>query len=141
MRSFPLAILSPERAFFVGDCVSLVIPISDGMLGIMAGHTPLTAAIRDGEVAYTLPDGRREICAVTRGMVSVSAAGVRLLCESALAPDEIDEAAEKRRIQAELLHLKEKQGHKDFLMTQLALAKAINNLKVKRHDAMKINHQ
>ena len=95
MRSFPLAILSPERAFFVGDCVSLVIPISDGMLGIMAGHTPLTAAIRDGEVAYTLPDGRREICAVTRGLVSVSAAGVRLLCESALAPDEIDEAAEK----------------------------------------------
>ena len=44
-KAFHLEILSPERTFYNGDCVSLMVPISDGMLGIMAGHTPLTAAI------------------------------------------------------------------------------------------------
>ncbi len=56
-NAFHLEILSPDRAFYVGDCLSLVIPISDGMLGIMAHHTPITAAIVDGEVTFTTPGG------------------------------------------------------------------------------------
>ena len=58
-KAFHLEILSPERTFYNGDCVSLMVPISDGMLGIMAGHTPLTAAIVDGEVTFVKPDGTR----------------------------------------------------------------------------------
>ena len=54
-KAFHLEILSPERTFYNGDCVTLMVPISDGMLGIMAGHTPLTAAIVDGE-ADDLPE-------------------------------------------------------------------------------------
>ena len=59
MKSFHLEILSPERNFYTGECISLVVPISDGMLGIMAGRTPLTAAISDGEVIFT---GTEEEC-------------------------------------------------------------------------------
>ena len=44
-KPFHLEILSPERRFYTGPCLSLVVPISDGMLGIMAGRAPLTAAI------------------------------------------------------------------------------------------------
>ena len=72
MTPFHLQILAPERAFYDGDCVSLVVPISDGMLGIMAGRAPLTAALKDGEVIFTLPDGTRRSCAVTRGMLDIS---------------------------------------------------------------------
>ena len=35
----------------------------------MANHTPMTAAITDGEVVFTLPDGSKTPCAVTQGMI------------------------------------------------------------------------
>ena len=79
MKSFHLEILSPERNFYTGECISLVVPISDGMLGIMAGRTPLTAAISDGEVIFTLPDGTRRVCAVADGMVDVSGGAARIV--------------------------------------------------------------
>ena len=56
-KPFQLEILTPERAFYRGECISVIVPVSDGMLGIMANHTPMTAAITDGEVVFTLPDG------------------------------------------------------------------------------------
>lgn len=134
MDSFHLEILSPESVSYSGECVSLVMPIDDGMLGIMAHHSPLTAAIMDGEVNITLPDGEKRIYAVTRGMVNVGENGVRLLCESAISPDEID--AEKERILAQeaALELKKKQSHKDFVMWQLSFNKAISNLKIKNKE-------
>lgn len=139
MRNFQLEILSPERAFYIGDCVSLTAPVSDGMIGIMAGHTPLTAAIMDGEVIFTTPDGVRHVCAVSRGMLDVSAGShVRILSESALAPEEIDEEKERQAMQDAMLELSEKQGRKDYMLTQQAFARAFNNLKVKQHNAMEM---
>ena len=136
---FHLEILSPERPFYTGECLSLVVPISDGMLGIMANHAPLTAAIMDGEVIFTLPDGTRRICAVSRGMLDISHNDARLLCMSAVAPEEIDEELERQAMQEAMLELSEKQGRKDYMVSQLAFARAFNNLKVKQRNAMQNN--
>ena len=111
MTPFHLQILAPERAFYDGDCVSLVVPISDGMLGIMAGRAPLTAALKDGEVIFTLPDGTRRSCAVTRGMLDISRDVARILSESAVAPEEIDEEAENRDERITWYHSSPLQGH------------------------------
>ena len=135
MNTFPFQVLSPERKFYEGPCSSLIVPITDGMLGIQAGHTPMTAAIQDGEVVMTLPDGRRRSIAVPRGFLDVSADNVRLICESALSPDEIDEAAEQRALEEAQEQQREAQARRDYLLTQIAIAKALNNLKVKNHNA------
>ena len=139
MRTFELQILTPERPFYDGPCVSLRVPISDGMIGIMAGHMPLTAAVLDGEVQLTLPDGSRRRCAVTRGLLDVSIENVRLICESALAPEEIDEERERRAAESAQMLLREKQARRDYVQAQLAFARAMNNLKVKQHDAERLN--
>ena len=142
MKSFHLDILSPERPFYSGECVSLVVPISDGMFGILAGHTPITAAIQDGELLFTLPDGTRRSCAVTRGIVDVSRDNVRVLCVTAVAPEEIDEEAERLAMQEAMLEISEKKGREDYMLSQLAFARAFNNLKVKQHDAARnVEHQ
>lgn len=140
MALFHLEILSPGRAFYVGDCRSLILPISDGMMGIMANHEPMTAAIPEGEVTFELPDGERRVCAVTLGMADVSGNRVKLLCESVLRPDEIDEEHERRRAEEAMAEMRKKQSHKDFMLSQIAFAKAVNNLRVKQHNAMKVNH-
>jgi F-type H+-transporting ATPase subunit epsilon len=135
MKSFHLEILSPERNFYTGECVSLVVPISDGMLGIMAGRAPLTAAISDGEVIFTLPDGTRRVCAVADGMVDVSGGAARILCESALAPEEIDAEQERQAMEEARLALSERMAYRDYMLTQLAFARAFNNLRVKRRSS------
>ena len=134
-KCFHLEILSPERAFYSGECVSLVVPISDGMLGIMYGRAPLTAAITDGEVVFTLPDGTRRVCAVADGMVDVSGGAARILCESALAPEEIDAEQERQAMEEARLALSERMAYKDYVLSQLAFARAFNNLRVKRRSA------
>ncbi len=140
MTPFHLEILSPERAFYIGDCLSIMLPASDGMIGIMAHHTPLTAAVYSGEVAFTRGDGERVICAVSPGMVHVSDNRVTLLCESVLLPEEISEEKERRAAEAARLKLRGKQAHRDYVLSRLAFTKAVNNLRVKQHNAMKMNH-
>ena len=131
---FHLEILTPERAFYVGECTSLVLPTSDGMMGVQAHHTPLTAAIMDGEVSFLMPDGTRQVCAVTQGMADVSDNRVRILCETALRPDEIDEEKERREAQEAAQKLREKQGERDYVLTQLAFSRATSRLRVKHHN-------
>ena len=130
-KTFQLNILSPEREFFSGNAVSLVLPVSDGMLGIMAGHSPLTAAIDDGEVIFTAENGEKTVCVVTRGIIDVASEQVTLLCEAALYPDEIDAELERRRIEEAKNELKKKQSKRNFEIWQLSLNKAMNRLKVK----------
>lgn len=131
MKTFHLEILTPEKAFYMGECQSLMIPISDGMLGIMAGHAPLTAAIHNGCVSYTLPDGSKTECAVSRGMLTVDKNGARLLCDYAVLPEYIDEEEERHTIEEAMIAMKEKQSYAEYVTTQLTLAKAFNNLKIK----------
>ena len=141
MTPFHLEILSPERPFYKGECVSIVVPISDGYMGIMAHHTPLTAAIMDGEVVFTLPDGTRRSCAVTRGMLDITSNDARLLCESAVAPEEIDEERERRAMEEARHELAEQTGRRDYILSQLAFARAFNNLKVKQHNTVRNDRQ
>jgi len=140
MKTFYLEILSPDRAFYTGECVSMTVPLHDGTYGIMADHTPLTAAIVPGEATFTKPDGERVVCAVSQGMVDVERGGVKLLCESVLRPEEIDEETERREAETAAEDMKGKQSYKDYMLSQIVFARAVNNLRVKRHDAAKINN-
>ena len=133
MKSFRLEILTPSRVFYQGDCLSLVLPITDGMLGIQAGHSPLSASITLGEAWYTTPNGAKIRFSVSGGMVDVSASGVSVLCEQALLPEEIDAEQQRQEAEQAKLELSRKQGYEDYLLSRLMLTNAINNLNVKKH--------
>jgi len=132
MKSFQLEILTPERIFYRGECVSLIVPITDGMLGIMANREPITASITNGEAYYTRPDGEKILFSVLGGMIDVQDNQVKILCESALLPEEIDEEKERRQIEVAKSELAGKQSRQDYLLSKLMLSNAINNLKMKQ---------
>lgn len=133
-NTFHLEILSPECPFYNGDCISVVLPISDGMIGIMANHPAMTAVIGDGEVNFTLPDGEKRTCLVSRGMFDISKNDARLLCESAIDPKEWDDEMKRRREYEEKLEEEERRARMDFMKTQVAIAKAVNTLKPKNRN-------
>ena len=132
MNSFHLEILTPERVFYRGDCVSLIVPVSDGMLGIMAHCEALTASLTMGEAYYTRPDGEKILFSVSGGMIDVQDNTATLLCEYALLPEEIDEEAERREAENARAELAKKQSRRDYLLSKHMLMNAVNNLKVKQ---------
>ena len=69
-------------------------------------------------------------------MIDVENNTVKLLCEYALLPGEID--AEKARREAEdaRAELAKKQSRRDYLLSQRVLMNAVNNLKVKQKDSL-----
>ena len=136
MSLFHLEILTPTRVFFIGDCRSLVIPISDGMMGIRAGHAPITSSVTFGEAYYILPDGNKIVFSISGGILDVRKDAVHLLCESALLPEEIDEEATRIAEENARLELEKEQSHTDYLMSKLLLNNAINNLKVKQKNTV-----
>ena len=56
-EAFHLHICSMTGDFYEGGCVSLTLPLSDGELGVLANHSPLSAAVVPGSLRCRLPDG------------------------------------------------------------------------------------
>ena len=135
MDTFHLEILSPEVPFYKGDCISLILPISDGMIGIMAHHPAMTAVIGDGLVKFKLPDGTEKECMVSKGMFDISQNDARLLCDAAAAPDEWEKELARRKEEEARIEEDEKKARRDFMKTQLSIARAINALKVKNRNS------
>lgn len=132
MALFHLEILTPTRVFYAGDCRSLVVPISDGMMGVRAGHLPMTASVTIGEAYYVSPAEEKVVFSVSDGILDVTGDRVRLLCESALLPEEIDEETARVAAESARLELEKEQSHSDYLMSRLMLNRAVNNLKVRQ---------
>ena len=132
MKSFHLEILTPERVFYKGECVYLCVPITDGMLGIMANREPITASVTFGEAHYTAPNGEKTVFSVSGGMIDVVGNSVKLICDTALLPEEIDEDKERRTAESARSELAGKQSRRDYLLSKLTLSNAINNIKIKQ---------
>ncbi len=134
MDTFHLEILSPREPFYTGDCLSLVLPISDGMIGIMAHHPAMTAVIGDGLVKYTLPSGEEKKCMVSKGMFDISKNDARLLCDLAAEPENWEKELELRKQEEARIEEEERKARQDFMKTQLSIARTINALKIKNRN-------
>lgn len=132
MKAFNLEILTPERVFYRGECLSLIVPITDGMLGIMANREPITASLTNGEAYYTKPDGEKILFSISGGMIDVENNTAKVLCEYALLPEEIDEERERQEMENARSELRKEQSKRDYALSKLMLSNAINNIKVKQ---------
>ena len=52
MASIRLEIVTPERMLVREDVDEVVVPGEDGYLGVLPGHTPLVATLRQGDLWY-----------------------------------------------------------------------------------------
>ena len=132
MNEFRLHIVEADNDFYDGGCTSLVIPTTDGMMGIQAMHENLVAAVSIGVVKYTLPDGTRCHAAVSNGIVKVENNEVLILVESAEDPDEIDEARALSEEETARDLLAGRTDRINYRAAKGMLARAVNRLKIKK---------
>ncbi|MBQ7089564.1 MAG: ATP synthase F1 subunit epsilon [Clostridia bacterium] len=134
MNPFQLEVLAAEKPFYVGDCVSVVVPTVDGQYGIMAHHTNMIAAVTPGVLKLCTPAGEEIFAAVSEGLIKVENNTVLVLVDTAEHPEEIDE--NRARIAAE--HAKEemlqRKSIQDYYNAQVKMARAIGRLKAKKHE-------
>lgn len=91
MADMQVDLVAVERAVWSGRAEMVVARTVDGDIGIMAGHAPLLAELREGFAARIQePDGTVFGVAVHGGFLSVTGDGVSILAESAQMEDEID---------------------------------------------------
>ena len=100
-ETFQLEIATPDRLLVREQVEQAEIPLVNGYIGVLPGHSPLLGEIGTGALTY-MAEGRRRQMAVGGGWAEVSGDHVRVLTNSAEKADEIDlaraEAAHKRAL-------------------------------------------
>ena len=126
-KKFNLQIISPTRIFFDGDVDMVEMKTSEGEIGVLAGHIPLTVILEPGVLKIKQENGNKE-AALHDGFVKITKNKVTILAESCEWPDEIDvHRAEEAKVRAER-RLKSGENGVDMFRAELALKKALTRI-------------
>lgn len=126
-KYFKVKVITPDRIFFEGDADLLELKTSEGDIGILAGHIPLTAILAPGVMRIT-KDGEGKEAALLDGFVEILQDRVTVLAEACEWPDEIDEnRAKEAKIRAER---RLSEGDGDLARAEMALRRALTRIDV-----------
>lgn len=96
-----LNVVTRERKIIDAEVDEVILPASDGEIGVLPGHTPLLATLRIGQLRYRTGN-RVERLVISWGFAEVLPDRVIVLAERGFLPTEIDRAgAEQERAAAE----------------------------------------
>ena len=127
---FHLDILAASVPFYRGECVSLVVPTTDGEFGILANHSNAVGAVCAGELQFETAEGEYRRAAVAPGLFKIEDGRVLLLVDAAERPEDIDvNRALRAREEAEE-QLRQKRSMAEYQLAQGNLARALNRLRV-----------
>ncbi len=102
-RSFELEVVTPERVVLRETVDFVLVPSSEGLYGMLAGHAPMVGLLRPGVVHYRRGDAEG-VVAVSGGFFEVEPERTLILADEAELPEEVDvEAAIAERDRARRL--------------------------------------
>ena len=102
-----LIVVTRERKIVEATVDEVILPATDGEIGVLPGHTPLLTSLRIGVLRYRT-GSRYERLVISWGFAEVLGDRVIVLAEKGVLPGEIDAATaeeERRRAERELLDL------------------------------------
>lgn len=109
MATFHFDLVSPEKLSFSGEVDQVDFPGIEGDIGVLAGHSPMVAALRPGILTITTGGSQQKII-VLGGLAEVNDKGLTVLADVATSIQEIDRAAFADQISAMEEKLSEKEG-------------------------------
>jgi len=126
-KAFRLEVISPDRIFY-DDMVEMVeLRTTEGDIGVLKGHIPLTAIVAPGIMKISV-GGEHKEAALHDGFIEILKDKVVVMAESCEWPDEIDmNRANEAKIRAER-RLKGTEGEIDETRAELALRRALTRI-------------
>ncbi len=131
-----LEIVTPEGKAYSEDVSMVVLPGTDGELGILPDHVPLITQCQPGELTITR-DGQQTSLAIGSGVVEIAANHVWVLTDMAIEAEKIDEDAVRKAIErAEAERKQTEAGSEEYAAIEASLMKSFAQLKVKRRRSL-----
>ncbi|MBQ7565221.1 MAG: ATP synthase F1 subunit epsilon [Lachnospiraceae bacterium] len=124
-RAFSLRIITPERVFYEGDVIMIELTTTEGEIGILKRHIPLTAVVAPGVMYIKETEEDIKVAALHAGFLEILPDAVTVLAEVVEWPQEIDlNRAEEAKLRAER-RLVERELGTDLNRASLALKRSV----------------
>ena len=125
-KSFTLEVVTPARKVISKEVSSIVLPASNGYMGVLLNHAPLINTLGVGVLKYS--DGKIEdYVTICGGFMEISNNKVSIMADAAESISEIDVERAKRAEERARERLKNREGI-DPLRAELALRRAMARL-------------
>ncbi len=126
-----LKIITPDGALPEELAAYVVLPTTSGQIGVLPRHISLITSLEPGVITYRRrPGGDLHRVATGGGFADVSNDEVRVLADSAEAPEDIDVDRARRALQRAERRLQEKPSGLDVVRARASLERAVTRLKV-----------
>lgn len=123
-----MEVVTPERHVCTLETESVVVPATEGHLGVLPNHAPLITQLGIGVVTYKV-GGQKKKMAITGGFMEVADNKMVILADTAELAEDIDvERAIAAKERAER-RLREKLDDLDYARAQASLQRATARLK------------
>lgn len=128
-RDFTLRIITPDRTFYEGEVQMVEFNTTEGEIGILKDHIPMTVLISPGVLTITLEE-ETKVAALHAGFAEILGDRVTILAEIIEWPHEIDEQrAEEAKARAEE-RIQAGSDDLDLKRAEISLRRAITRIQV-----------
>lgn len=128
-QNFHLRVITPERLFYEGDVDMVEFNTTEGEIGVLPGHIPLTVIVKPGILTITEKEGEKE-AALHAGFAEILPEGITILAEIIEWPEEIDEHRAEEAMNRAKERLTSKTPETDVMRAETALLRAMARIEV-----------
>lgn len=135
-----LALITPDRVVFEDEVDAVSLPTPQGEITVLPHHIPLLSILAPGSVLVRRK-GEESLFAVSRGVIEVDGASVRVLADTADRAAELEEEVIRQaKEKAENLLQEKRADAEEFAEVSAILERELARLKVvRRHRAGRRN--
>jgi len=126
-----LDIVTPDRRLVSETVDEVVLPGTEGYLGVLPGHAPLLTSLGVGYVMHRR-GGTRHYLALAGGFAEVLPERVTILADISERSEAIDRDRAERARDRALKRLRDREPGTDFDRAQIALMKSLIRLQISR---------
>ena len=126
---FPVRIITPDRVFYENQADMVEFNTTEGEIGVLPGHIPMTVIVRPGILYIHETEGEMK-AALHAGFAEILPEGVTILAETIEWPGEIDENRAKSAMERAERRLQGKAANTDLARAETALQRAVARIQV-----------
>ena len=131
IEGFSLRIITPERVFYEGPVEMVEFNTTEGEIGVLPGHIPLTVIVKPGILTITEAEGEKK-AALHAGFAEILPESITILAEIIEWPGEIDENRAEAALERAKLRIEQKASDTDMARAETALLRAMARIQVMR---------
>lgn len=129
---FKIEVIAPNRIFYDGKATMVEFNTTEGQIGILKGHIPLTVIVSPGVLHITEENGEIKEAALHEGFAEILQDKVVIMAEVVEWPEEIDKQRARESKERAENRLAGKHEGINLLRAETALNRAIARISVMR---------